>query len=877
MESQSPFTTHLPPTTEWILLLGKGRVVTRLEQILQARGYQVSTCDHVPDMVSAIDKYPAPPSLIMTTLAVLEASGHIIHHNLALLQLATPIIAVIRERQTRRFIYNLGAVDYIALPLLEAEIVARVGLHLAQTSVPPSHPVEPATIAAEQQRHPPDVIAAQETHDTYYFLNPISHVRRILKQIPNPTGMVFLNYTMLNQQEASQLIEDSEQAVIVAGYEMLAALYNHDEVQRVLQDCVATGAARGKLHSDAVDGSKKHYQVIASHCAMAPVRDATLTQDYVFLLIVEDTWQQILQQQRWQEKVFLQHLPLGVQFFDATGTVRFMNSTAATLLGLAANEGLAHYNILQSDYAQRMGMEAAFQQALAGKMVKTEPFQYTPNKTVAAQREPLTRLLELSYFPIKSMQGDVVNVVMLINDISRADAHNQQRDTDIALLRGFIQALPMMVSIVDKQERYCHVNAARASLINLSPSMMEGNHYADFYPDRIVQRWRADDTQIFAGRKMEFESTLAGVPRHIYTFPISNPSNEIIAKGMIAVDISQLDHKTRELEQAQILIHKARASKRHLLEDVSHELRTPLTAILGFSDMLMLEAESLSEDARNHIQAIQNNSHELLRAFNSLLEKAHRKPENIPVNLVVFPLETVLANILQAMEEKCQRRHIVLSVDMETGLPAYVRGDVAKFKEILRYILINVITFGEQETLDIRIYGKQQQSSLLLSVHISDRSQALSYLADDVAAATMPHGSRFSTHPADDDNTVGFALYRHVSQLMGGSLRILPHEDEIAGNVIAISLPFTVIPEQEQVGELIEELKVLRQHSVSILYNYAMEVDRQKILDFCTALQAQSADVLKDWSKVEELLQYFVSQNDYASIVNACEAILQAE
>ncbi|MDH5729525.1 MAG: PAS domain-containing protein, partial [Gammaproteobacteria bacterium] len=82
------------------------------------------------------------------------------------------------------------------------------------------------------------------------------------------------------------------------------------------------------------------------------------------------------------------------------------------------------------------------------------------------------------------------------------------------------------------------------------------------------------------------------------------------------------DRKQVELNliQAKHTAENADKVKTDFLARVSHELRTPLNAIIGFTDLLLLNEDSLNDNQHESLDFIKSNSHYLLNLVNDLLE-----------------------------------------------------------------------------------------------------------------------------------------------------------------------------------------------------------------------------------------------------------------
>ena len=75
-----------------------------------------------------------------------------------------------------------------------------------------------------------------------------------------------------------------------------------------------------------------------------------------------------------------------------------------------------------------------------------------------------------------------------------------------------------------------------------------------------------------------------------------------------------------KLQDSQKAAEAANAAKSTFLANMSHELRTPLNAIIGYSEMLMEDAEDENEDFIPDLDKINNSGKHLLGLINDILD-----------------------------------------------------------------------------------------------------------------------------------------------------------------------------------------------------------------------------------------------------------------
>ncbi len=238
-------------------------------------------------------------------------------------------------------------------------------------------------------------------------------------------------------------------------------------------------------------------------------------------------------------------------------------------------------------------------------------------------------------------------------------------------------------------------------------------------------------------------------------------------------DITALKQVNEQLQKTTLLANQmaseARAAslaKSAFLAAMSHEIRTPLNGILGSTEILSRSELKESQNELMHI--ILTSGDLLLSTINNILDFSKIEAGQIALENVDFSLLEEVGKVIQVVTHAARKKDISLTFVADPKLPACVRGDVTRLRQILVNLAGNAIKFTEQGSVTIfceslasgRIHFKVTDTGIGIP------TEKLTILFEPFTQADS------STTRKYGGSGLGLAISHRLVEIMGGELRV---------------------------------------------------------------------------------------------------------
>jgi PAS domain S-box-containing protein len=163
---------------------------------------------------------------------------------------------------------------------------------------------------------------------------------------------------------------------------------------------------------------------------------------------------------------------------------------------------------------------------------------------------------------------------------------------------------------------------------------------------------------------------------------VSYPISRVIERKRVEVERDELIKKLRELNE----------SKDKLFSLISHDLRSPFNSLLGFSEILTSEYDSLTDDEiREYINVISETSKNLYGMTNNLLAFSRFQMEKLVFNPVKLNLKKIISSNVNMLKGNIIKKNLNLTIEVDNDI--YVVTDEEMLNSIFQNLISNAVKF----------------------------------------------------------------------------------------------------------------------------------------------------------------------------------------
>ncbi|WP_108398670.1 sensor histidine kinase [Devosia submarina] len=260
------------------------------------------------------------------------------------------------------------------------------------------------------------------------------------------------------------------------------------------------------------------------------------------------------------------------------------------------------------------------------------------------------------------------------------------------------------------------------------------------------------------------------------------------------------------LRETKELAEKASTSKSIFLAKMSHELRTPLNAVIGYSEILLEDAEmeGKGDQTLADLKRINAAGRHLLSLVDDVLDLSKIETSTMELEASAFDLRSFVDDVISNAQPLITQNGNRLEIET-SGRLGSVRNDATKLRQVALNLLSNAAKFTQDGIITFTVRRDSKVGGDWIEISVRDTGIGMSEadqakLFQNFAQLTESTSSKYG------GTGLGLALSQKLCAMMGGAISVRSEPGK--GALFTARVPADVtIAQSPFIGEAGDELE----------------------------------------------------------------------
>jgi PAS domain S-box-containing protein len=350
-----------------------------------------------------------------------------------------------------------------------------------------------------------------------------------------------------------------------------------------------------------------------------------------------------------------------------------------------------------------------------------------------------------------------------------------QRRADEQRFHQFMNHSPAVKFMKQADGCYVYANDLMNRLFAQPGSSVVGSSDADLLPASIENTIRLHDEMVLReGRSiqvMESAPTIDGQVRQwlTYKFPVEGADGTRFVGG-VAFDLTERIALEHDLAAARDAALASARQKSQFLANMSHEIRTPMNGVIGMLGLLL--DSRLDDDQRELAETARSSAEALLTIINDILDFSKIEAGKLTFDAGDFNVRTACEATIDLLSDAARRKSLDLGYVIDPQVPAVIRGDVGRLRQILLNLLGNAVKFSEEGGVLLQVDREADvDGSIALRFRVTDTGPGIAEETQRRLFQPFSQGDETTTRSFGGTG-LGLAISKQLVHMMHGEIGV---------------------------------------------------------------------------------------------------------